>query len=141
MGRKAKPNAKRRRINPTFTDVEYDQISNLAGKENKAKAEVVRDWAIEGLNGQLTKDNIEYLTPIIRRELQSVIGPYMERMISLMSKAGIQAGAAAYLSAEAIAKFVPPEDQQDVQETYMAARKKAVGYMRKKLNVDDEMEE
>lgn len=126
----------RKRISPTFDLDTYIQIKNLANKQNKDMADLVREWSIQGLNGDLNKDNLEFMAPIIRGQLKDVLGPYIERLAGLSAKACVQAGAAAYLSAEAIMKFVPMEEREEFQLTYEAARKKAVQYMRNRGNFE-----
>ena len=61
----------------------------------------------------------------------------MERQISLTAKTCVQAGTAAYLSADAILKFVPPAQREEVADSYEVARKKALQYMKGKVILDD----
>ena len=96
-----------------------------------------RDYIIQGLNGNLTQDNLEFIAPIIREQLRSVLAPFVERLAKLTSKTCVQAGTAAYLSAEAILRFVPSELQLDVEEAYEAARKKAVRYLQGKADLTE----
>jgi hypothetical protein len=121
-----------KRINVTFSEEEYNQIRNLAGKNNECMSALVRSWAEQGLNGTLTEDNISVLVPIIREQVENVLSPKMERMIALTVKTCIQAGTATYLTAETIANLLPDELQLDYREAYEAARKKAVAYIKSK---------
>ena len=82
------------------------------------------------LNGQVSRDNVDLISRILRQELQAVLGRYFERLIALQAKTCVQAGTAAYLSAEALSSFVPNQLQRDFVEAYEAARKKAVQYTR-----------
>lgn len=124
------------RINVTFDIDSYNKIKLIASKNNISMSEVVRNWAMQGLNGTLTKDNLDLIIPIIREQLDSLLDPAVNRLASLSAKACIQAGAAAYLSAEAIAKLVPIELSEDVATCYEIARKKAVRYMQGNANFD-----
>jgi hypothetical protein len=123
-----------KRINVTFSEEEFNQIRSLAGKNDECMSALVRSWAEQGLNGTLTKDNISVLVPIIREQIESILSPKMERMIALIVKTCIQAGTATYLTAETIANLLPYELQKDYQDVYDAARKKAVAYVKNKLN-------
>lgn len=58
--------------------------------------------------------------------------PSVERLAALSAKTCIQASTAAYLTAETIARFVPDEFQEDVQQVYEDARKKGVRYTKAK---------
>lgn len=127
----------RKSITSIFTEEEYEQIKALSAKRNKSMNEVVRQFVQEGLNGTLNSQNIEFLAPLIREQVDGVMSYYMERMISLESKTCMQAGTAAYLTADAILKFVPPQQREDVATSYNQARKKAIEYMRGKVTKED----
>lgn len=132
-----KNNKDRERINVTFTSDTYNQIKLVADKSGKSMSELVRDWSMEGLNGTLTENNLDVLAPIIREQLRSILDPAVERLATLSAKTCVQAGAAAYLSAEAILKFVHEEEKEEVVKSYEAARKKAVHYMRGRADLDE----
>jgi len=138
MPKRKKPDNNSTRINVTFTKETYEQIKNLAGANNICMSVLIRDWTEQGLSGDLNANNISLISHIIREQIESVLGPKMERQIALTAKTCIQASAAAYLSAEAISGFLPEELQNDFQETYIKARKKAVDYTRRK---NDTLEE
>jgi len=125
---------KNMRINITFTVDTYNQIKHIANKKNMYMAQIIRDWTLEALNGEVNSDNINLITQIIREQLSDIIRPSVERLASLSAKTCIQAGVAAYLSAETIMKFVPIELQEDVESAYSAARKKAIAFTRKNVN-------
>lgn len=134
MGKKIQDD--RHRINVTFDIDTYNQIKAIADKNNKTTSDIVRSWAMQGLNGTLTKDNVDILVPIIREQLSSIINPAIERLATLSAKACVQSGAAAYLSAEAINRFVQPSEREEVARVYEAARKKSVLYIKGKENLD-----
>lgn len=114
------------RISPTFNEVTYNQIKQLAHKENKDMSQLIREWTEERLKGEVTQNHIDFLCRIMREQLKDVLTPYMERIIALSAKSSIQAGTAAYLTAETISRFLPAELSADVQEVYEQARKKAI---------------
>jgi len=124
------------RINVAFEAEAYEQIRLLAAKQHTSMSEVVRNWALQGLSGDLNADNIGLITNIIRTQLQDVMRPSIERLASLNAKTCVQSGTAAYLSAEAILKFVPASRQQEVEEAYELARKKAIAYLKGRTNED-----
>lgn len=124
----------RKSITAIFTDEEYEQIKILAAKKNVSMSNVIRDFVCDGLNGQLTESNLDFIVPIIRDQIKSVLEPQMERLISLTAKSCIQSGTATYLAADTIYKFVPPEQREEVETVYEEARKKALVYMRSKAD-------
>ena len=125
-----------KRINVSFDIETYKRIENIAHKEHRSMSDVVREWAIEGINGNLTTSNLDILAPIIREQLQSILDPKMERMIALQAKTCLQASIAAYLSADAILKFVPPGQRAEVKESYDVAKKKSIEFLKSKADMN-----
>lgn len=123
------------RIPVTFTQQEYEQIKTLAHKNNQSMSEVCREYILQGLSGTISQQNLDFIVPIMREQLKGLLDPAVERLASINAKTCVQAGAAAYLSAEAILKFVPEERQEEVEEAYIAARKKAVRYLQGKADI------
>ncbi len=129
---------KRPRIYVTLTPEVYRQIKSLAKKNHSNNSDVARELIEKGLDLEVTQQNLDYMSIFLREQLTDVLRPFMDRMISLQSKTCIQAGAAAYLSAESIRRFVPPAEQMEVVEAYEAARKKAIEYTRRRIDLDSE---
>lgn len=125
----------RKRINMTCDIETWKKIKAIADKNNISISEVCLKWCLEGLNGTLNSDNLEFIVPIIREQLRDVLQPSVERLASLSAKTCVQAGAAAYLSAECMSCFVPPQDRMDFQEAYTRARKKGVAYAQSHGNI------
>lgn len=120
------------RISITFDDEVYRQLKLIADKNGDSLGGTVRDFVQRSLDGELASANISFISSIIREQLKDVMQPYVERLAAISAKSGVQAGAAAYLAAEAISKFVPDNMQAEVSETYEQARKKAVAYMQRR---------
>lgn len=130
----------RKTLSVLLTDEEYDNVKKLAAKKVTSMSEVGREFINQGLNGQLTENNIEFLAPLLRELIRDVSAPQFDRLAKMVSKTCIQAGTAAYLSAEAIFKFVPPEQREDFKNTWETARKQAIAYNSSKVNPEDIME-
>ncbi len=122
----------RNRITVTFTNEEYENLKALAAMNKISLSEQVRNFTAQGLAGKLTENNLDLLAPVLREQIKNVIEPHIERLATISAKACIQAGAAAYLSAEALNSFIVPDQRQEFNEAYIKARKKSVEYMRKK---------
>ena len=114
-----------------FPNEEYENLKRYAAMKNMSMSAVVREFTSKGLTGELTEANIDFLTPIIRSQMKSVMDAKLERVIALVAKTCIQAGTAAYLSAEALNSFVPPQRQKNFVEAYDAARAKSVKDLKK----------
>ena len=120
------------RITVTFDSETYKYLKNISDKNHISISETVRRYTEAGLNGNLSESNINYVSTIIREQLRKVMQPSVERLAALSAKTCIQASTAAYLTAETIARFVPDEFQEDVQQVYEDARKKGVRYTKAK---------
>lgn len=120
------------RFSVSFDDDVAMQLKMIADKNGDSLACTVRRLVQQSLNGELTAANMDFITGIIREQLRDIMQPYVDRLAALNAKTGVQAGAAAYLTAEAIAKFVPLDLQEDVRDTYERARKQAVAYMQRR---------
>ncbi len=129
---------KRYRINSSYTPEQYEEIKKMAHRENTDMATLQRKATLQYLNGTLTENNLDYIAPIIREQLKAVMKPSIERLASLSAKTCVQAGAAAYLSAEALVKFVPEREREDFRKSYEAARKKAVQYTKNRSDLYEE---
>jgi len=125
------------RINVQFDPDTYAQIKMLAHKEGKTMSEVVRDWTEERLHGEINAQNIALITDIIRSQLSAVLQPSVDRLAALTAKTCVQSSAAAYLTAEALSKFVDESKRMDYEEAYEKARKKAVAYTKNKNSEEE----
>ena len=130
-------NKDRERVTVTLDRVTPNQLKNIADKNHISISEVMRRYVEAGLNGNLAEENINYISTIIREQLRIVMQPSIERLAALSAKTCIQASAAAYLTAETIARFVPVELQEDVASVYEDARKKGVKYTKSRISDED----
>lgn len=120
----------RKSITFEVTEAQYDQIKTLAAKRHTSMNAVVREYVEAGLNGTLTESNMEFIVPIIRSQLQDLLKPQVNRLAAMEAKTCIQAGAAAYLCAEVLSRFLPDNLQVDYNDAYNAARQKAIQYLK-----------
>lgn len=130
-------NKDRERVTVTLDRVTHNQLKNIADKNHISISEVMRRYVEAGLNGNLAEENINYISTIIREQLRIVMQPSIERLAALSAKTCIQASAAAYLTAETIARFVPVELQEDVASVYEDARKKGVRYTKSRVSDEE----
>lgn len=127
------------RICITIDPEMYKQLKLIAAKGNCSVGEVGRTYIQEGLNGNLTQANIDFILPLMRNEIKNVMQPGIERLAALSAKSCMQSGTAAYLCAETLANYVPLDQQRDFEESYNAARKKAARDMKQRhADIDEE---
>lgn len=128
LGELSRKGQLKNRIYPMFDDETYEQIKKVAAKKNCTMAEVVRDFTIQGLNAEVTKNNIDFISSIIREQMQISMKGYIERLAALEAKTCMAAASSMYLNLEALQKMVPKTERTDVQNSYAKARKKAHEY-------------
>lgn len=132
MKRKKRKIENRIRVNVTMELDCHKELAKLATKRNCTIPEVIREFIDEGMSNNYAIDNIDLITNIIREQLKVLLDPAVNRIAALTSKTCVQSATAAYLTAEAINRFVPPENRMDVKDAYDAARKKGVAYVKEK---------
>lgn len=120
------------RFSVTVDEEAYKKITLISQREGQSQAATIRSLIQESLSLHVSEDNLDFITDIISTQIKAALAPYMERMIKLNAKACIQAGTAAYLTAETLSQFVPLQQQQDFYEAYEKARKKAVADIKSK---------
>lgn len=123
---------KSKRINVSFDPDAYDHIMRLAAQRDVSMSDVVRLYTEKELDRTLNKDNIDFITVIIREQIKNVMQPQIERLVSLSAKAYMEAATASLLTAETIARFVDESEQEAFEEVYESAPKKALASARKK---------
>ena len=128
---------KKPRIVVTIDEETSMILKNISSKEGKSEAAVVRELIHEALTQRTSNDNLDQITSIIRTQLRDVLQPSVERLAALSAKTCVQSATAAYLSAEAINRFVPPSQQEDVATTYEMARRKAVRYTKNRIDLNE----
>lgn len=125
------------RYSITLTPDMYQQLKNIAAKKNCSVGEVCRTFIQEGLNGNLSQANIDFILPLMRSEIKNVLQPGIERLAALSAKSCMQSGTAAYLCAETLANYVPLSQQREFEEAYNAARKKAAKDIKRNIDSDE----
>lgn len=109
-------------------------IENISEKTNVSKAEVIRGLINKGLREDMNKDYENLVADVVRKQMEIVIKPHIERLAKISAKSGHMAGRSAFLNAQIARDLVPAERRRDVNELWNNAQKKAVAYMKLKVN-------
>ena len=121
---------KTRHVGIQITDELFRTLDNIAKKQGTSISEVIRNFIFQGLNDEVTKENMDFISRVIREQLDLVIAPYINRLTGQMNKAGVMAATAAFLNSETIQNLVPPDRRKKAQDVYIQARKQGVNYMK-----------
>lgn len=124
------------RISITVEPEIYQQIFNMARKENKKMSQIGRALLEDALNSKICQENIDFLSSIMREQLSAIMQVYMERDLRLLSKTCMQASTSAYLCAEALNRFVPEGKRIDYATAYEKAQRKALTYLKSQSFTD-----
>lgn len=133
----ARKKENRKVLSILVTDEEYENVQKLAAKRNISMSQLGRDFINQGVNGQLTENNIEFIAPLLRNIIRDVSAPQVERLAKMISKTCIISATATYLTADAVYKWVPPEQRQEVNKSFDRAFQQGVLYNKNKVNPGD----
>mgnify|MGYP003270974780 FL=1 len=108
---------------------QYDVIERMAKNEGTSISDVMRELIDRALTEKVTEENTDLIAHIVKKQLEVVLKPHVERLAALSSKGGHMAARATFLNVQALMDLVPPENRKDVRAMYESASKKAVAYM------------
>ncbi len=107
------------------------KIEKLATKNNQDTSKEIRK-AIDGyLNIQATKDDIDFISKIIRQEVKVEIEKQANRICAMIYKIGTISAANYYLSSRALTDLINPSFQVDFKDMAEHSRKLGLLYMNK----------
>jgi predicted DNA-binding protein len=113
----------------------YNAIKTISDTTGNSIAEVSRDLIEKGLATEWVDENVDLISSIVRKQMEAVLKPHVERLAKLSSKSGHMSATAAFLNVQAFQDLVPVERKKDVVSLYSSARKKAAEYM--KIKAED----
>lgn len=108
---------------------QYDVIERMAKNEGTSISDVMRELIDRALTEKVTEENTDLIAHVVKKQLEVVLKPHVERLAALSSKGGHMAARATFLNVQALMDLVPPENRKDVRAMYESASKKAVAYM------------
>lgn len=110
----------------------YSQIEAISNSTGKNVAEVTRELISKGLASDWVDENTTLISSIVRRQLESLLNPKVERLAALICKSGIMSATATFLNVQAFQDLIPQEKKKDPIDMYNKARKRAVEYIKTK---------
>lgn len=115
----------------------YGQLKAIAGKKQVAIADLLREYIDQGLTERVVDENADFIAHIVKKQLEVVLKPHVERLAALSAKSGHMAARATFLNVQALMDLVPSENRKDVRAMYESASKKAVAYMHMPVEEDE----
>ena len=106
------------------------KIERLAAKENQDVSKVIRRAIDKYLSIQANKDDIDFISGIIRQEVKAEIGKQANRLAAMLFKVGIITSGNYFLAVKMLADVISPSMQEDFKDINSNARKLGIDYMK-----------
>ena len=124
-----KPQTVRRR-SIAFPVKQLEQLERIAAKENQDVSKVVRRAVDQYMSIQANKDDIDFITGIIRQEVKAEIGKQANRLAAILFKVGAITSSNYFLSVKMLSDVISPSMQEDFKDINSNARKLGIDYMK-----------
>lgn len=123
-----------KRFTITLDEKTYNQIKVLSEKRGEGLTESIRYLLNRSLSLEYSDQSIDLISQIVRKQMDLVIKPHIERLAKISSKTGHMAATSTFLNAQALVDLAPEERRRDIKPMYEKARKQAVEFMRLKTS-------
>lgn len=110
----------------------HEQLSLKAQQENSDVSKCCRRLLKKGVSVEAYKDDIDFLTKIIRNELEAIIEPYGNRQIKMLMKVGKATGGTMFTVIKLLLTLLNPNELYTFKELLESAMKLGVEYMKMK---------
>lgn len=112
---------------------QYEALKKYAASKHLSMADVVRAFVQKGMSIESYTQEIDFITAIIRQEINIAIGGLSNRLAGLASKDLIMSAAAYYSTIAIITDLIDTNCYTTFREIEKKARQLAVEYMKMKL--------
>lgn len=127
--KKSNPDEHKRSIR--FKAKSIEEIEKLAAIRGLTVSDIVREFVEKGLAVDGYKNDIDFITEIIHRELKEVLEPQINRIVKLLMKIG-KASAGTMYSNLKLVQLVTDEDEQAYFKMVNKSLRLGAEYMKKK---------
>ncbi len=128
------PEKETRKISVRILSDTYASLEALAASRQITPSELIREYIDKGLSVEATLADMDNIRAHIRAELESYLRPQVDRIIKCVVKGGIASSAGYFLTAKALADFVPPELQVEYEDALLESKKLGIAHMQVKDN-------
>ena len=126
-----KSNSDEHKRSVRFKAKSIEEMEKLAAIRGLTVSDIVREFVEKGLAVDGYKNDIDFITEIIHRELKEVLEPQVNRIVKLLMKIG-KASAGTMYSNLKLVQLVTDEDEQAYFEIVNKSLRLGVEYMKKK---------
>ncbi len=113
-----------------FPVKQLEQLEKLAARENQDVSKIVRKAVDSYMSVQANKDDIDFITGIIRQEIKAESSRQANRLAAMLFKVGIITSANYFLAVKMLSDVISPSMQEDFKDINSNARKLGIDYMK-----------
>jgi predicted DNA-binding protein len=106
------------------------KLGKLAARENQDMSKIIRKAIENYMSIQANKDDIDYITGIIRQEIKAESSKQANRLAAMLFKVGIITSANYFLAVKILSDVISPSMQEDFKDINSNARKLGIDYMK-----------
>ena len=121
---------KMKRINFLLPADTVKSLEKFTAKKNQNVSEVIRKAINEHLTIQTNREDIEFITNIIRQVVSAEIGKQANRLAAMLFKVGAITSSNYFLSVKTLSDIINPSLQEDFKDVNTNARKLGIDYMK-----------
>ena len=110
----------------------HEELTFKAQQENTDFSKYCRRLLEKGISIEAYKEDIDFITKIIRNELENIIEPYGNRQIKMLMKIGKATGGTVYTNIKLLLSLINPEKLYTFKELLENSMKLGVEYMKMK---------
>lgn len=115
-----------------------DRLDLYASQKGISRNALIRDFLSKGLEISSYKNDIDFITNIIKESIFEILTPKMERMIALQSKTCIASASGYFLLGDVMQRFIPYDQRIGAKEAIETAKKEGVKYTKLKSDIGEE---
>jgi hypothetical protein len=112
-----------------FPVKQLEQLEKLASKENQDVSKIVWKAVDSYMSIQANKDDIDFITGIIRQEIKAETGKQANRLAAMLFKVGAITSSNYFLAVRMLSDVINPSMQEDFKDINSNARKLGIDYM------------
>ena len=109
-----------------------ETIAALAAQQHRPQSEILRDLVSKGLNASGAAVEEDYLYELVRKAVEEVTRPSVERLAAISAKATQISSAAFFMGIYAATQSCDEREQQRIQEAAESARALGIQYLKLK---------
>ena len=123
------PKSPTKRITFHIPKDEADKIEKLAAREHQDVSKIIRKAIDQHLRIQATKDDVEFISGIVRQEVKAEIGKQANRLAAMLFKIGIITSGNYFLAVKMLSDVISPSMLEDFKDINSNARRQGIAYM------------